>query len=88
MSTQPPEVNTWEQLSLLPMDRSEITLRIGLLPRSDHAQFQLEVHNVANGELQKIESRPHVPYGNLHSELEEWIRRLRRVVAQLDEPFG
>jgi hypothetical protein len=88
MTIPPKEVNPWQQLSMLPGGPSEITLRIGVFPEADHAQFQLELHAAGSRELLAMSARPHVDWSDRDVELEQWFDRVRAMLADLDRPFG
>lgn len=55
-----------------------IDLRLGLMPREDHLQWQLEVRNAVSGELIAMESHPHAPIYELERQL------ARAVIAMSD----
>ncbi len=70
------EVNQWDQLSLFGEDAYEIRLKIGLVPSSDHAQWQLEVWNRNTEELVSMVSRPALTYDDIDLERGQMMGRV------------
>ena len=54
----------------------DVTLRVGLIPRENHLQWQLEVRNAVTDELLAMESRPHASIADLESEIARATRSL------------
>lgn len=56
------EVKAWEQLLLVEPVATELTLRVGIVPESEHLQFQIEMTDASSGELLALQSWPHVRF--------------------------
>jgi hypothetical protein len=80
-------VNTWHQLSMSAEEIIEITLKIGLMPLSDHCQFEVSAENPVTHDLLMLESRPHVKFEQLEAELARVFARAAEVVAYYSDPF-
>lgn len=87
MSTPASEVKSWSQPNLFGAEPVELVLRIGLIPGSDHAQFQLETFVGHARVLTGMRSRPHVPWSEVWTEMREWTELLTAAVEEVDTPF-
>lgn len=87
MKKSPDEVKSFEQPMLFPGGPVTLTMRVGIFPEADHAQFQLEVHTAGGHELLFLEARPHVDWCQVDAELSEWVRRLREQIRVHADPF-
>lgn len=87
MSTHPPVVNAWEQLSLIPGEVYEITLRVGIVVSEEHCQLQMDWVDPSSGDLIGMLSHPHIPFHRVADSLDLYVERLRRLVHDLTGPF-
>lgn len=70
----------WTQLSLLPYEVVEIDLRIGVVPESDHLQWQITVRDPAAGALLGMLSSPAVSAS-------QWRRQLAAITSALEQIY-
>lgn len=75
------------QLTLVPPEVVEATLRIGVIGSRDHLQVQVDVRDPGTGELLARWARPHAPYGRLDHVLEECIHELQSMIVEIVGPF-
>ena len=71
----------WEQQMLLVPEVLQLTLRIGLVVSTEHAQLELEITDPSSQTLIGLVSRPHVRFDGVDAallaifgELEEFVR--------------
>lgn len=77
----------WRQLGLFPPDVVVITLRVGIMVRDDHVQWQIDVRDGAHAELLAMVSRPHATLESLQAELETAQAGVQELARQVLEPF-
>lgn len=87
MSEPTDEVNTWDQLQLFPSAVYEATLKIGLVPESDHLQIQLSWQDPSTGALLALQSVMHVSAQDCSTVLDSFFNRLRSDITNLSCPF-
>lgn len=78
---------SWVQLSIEPPPVIEISLKVGLVPSSEHAQIQLEARDATRGELIAMTSWPHVDMWTLEARLKDALVELEVLVAGYAGPF-
>lgn len=78
---------SWTQLSFLRPQVIELTLKVGIQPGDDHAQFQLEGKDATSGSTILISSRMHTSLADAPNELRDWHRRMQNLVDELSGPF-
>ena len=81
MPTTPVPGQDWKQLTLLSPEVLELTLKVGLVLSTEHAQFELEIRDPSSDSLVGLVSRPHVNFDGVDTallaifgELEEFVR--------------
>lgn len=77
----------WEQLSLLGPEVIELHLRIGVVPASDHLQWQLEVRDMTGGGLLGMLSSPHVSATRWPHQLGLMVDALKQTYENHVSPF-
>ena len=77
----------WEQTMLLVPEVLELTLRVGLVVSTEHAQFQLEVMDPSTQELVALVARPHVKFGDVDGVLRVLLGELTEFVEKWTGPF-
>jgi len=82
----PPSVQ-WVQLSIEPPPVIEISLKVGIVPSAEHAQIQIEAHDVTHGDLIAMTSWPHVDLWSLDTRLPDALAELLELVAGFSGPF-
>lgn len=80
-------VKGWGQMVLVPPAASEITVRLGLVPESNHAQLQLEVTSATDGVLLAMASWPHFPISEIPDRLADLLGDVARWSEELSQPF-
>lgn len=80
-------VNNPQQLTLTDDAVFEVILRVGIIPSSDHAQFQFEVIDSLTGQPLEIRARHHVSCSEVPTELSDWVQLLREKLWELTGPF-
>lgn len=81
------EVKAWEQLLLVEPVATELTLRVGIVPESEHLQFQLEMTDASSGELLALQSWPHVPFHRGELAFAEVCSAVAHLVRERTAPF-
>jgi len=76
MNDSTTDVNTWEQLSLLPLGSRTITVTIAVDPEFHHAHYDIEIRDNASGDLVALHVMP-------HRNSDEWIGDLGLVVQRI-----
>jgi len=81
MPTPPAPSQDWTQLSILSPEVLELTLKVGLVISTEHAQLELEIRDPSSDTLVGLVSRPHVRFDGIDAallvifgELEEFVR--------------
>lgn len=77
----------WRQLGLFPPDVVTITLRVGIMVRDNHVQWQVECRDGSSDELAAMVSRPHARLSGLLAELELAQAAVLELARQVSEPF-
>lgn len=77
----------WRQLGLFPPEVVTITLRVGIMVRDDHLQWQVEVRDGKSDALAAMVSRPHAGTSALLAELELAQAAVLELARQVVEPF-
>lgn len=80
-------VNPWFQPALFGRDVYEITLRIGLVPESEHVQVELEVRECRSDQLVHLESRHHVDAHVASTALAPYFGKMAQFLEDLMGPF-
>jgi len=68
-----------------PPEAVEITIRVGLVPSSDHVQVQIEATDPETGELLAMRSVPHRPRRSLGPELARALNYVTQLVIALEQ---
>ena len=87
MRTPVPKSQAWEQQQLLVPEVLELTLRVGLVVSTEHAQLQLEITDPSSETLLGLVSRPHVHFAELDTALLAICRELTEFVSKHSGPF-
>lgn len=77
----------WYQETLLPPEIIEARIRIGVVPSSDHVQWQIELLDPLSGILTASESQPHATLTQLPEALADIMRRTLRLLDTAAGPF-
>lgn len=81
------DVKGWEQLQVFPREGFQIDVSVGLLPVENHYQWQIEVRDLATGDLVAMFSRPHFVLDMLDDELSSVLDMLRTWSSVAVDPF-
>lgn len=87
MTTNAGDVNTWHQPQMFPADIYEITLRIGVMPMSDHCQIQLDVVQQPEGDLLAMRSVHHCSIEQIQGHVDDFHDHLRYYIEFVLDPF-
>jgi hypothetical protein len=79
--------SSWYQQSLMPPEVWEFTLRLGVIPSTDHVQWLVEAKDPISGILIAQVSGPHTTYTRLLEALAAACNKLLDLVASELEPF-
>lgn len=85
MSKKP--LSSGPQPALVPPEVLEVTLRIGVVGSTDHAQVLVEVRNATDGQLLELESTPHVALDQLDTVVDMYAQQLMARVRRNACPF-
>jgi hypothetical protein len=77
----------WYQQSLMPPEVWEFTLRLGVIPSTDHVQWLVEAKDPISGILIAQVSGPHATYTRLPEALGHATAKLEELVATELAPF-
>lgn len=77
----------WVQQTLMAPEAIEATLKIGVIPETDHLQLWIEVKDPMTGVLLGQASNPHAPIAKIGAEAHRWQQRLVEMVLHHIEPF-
>jgi hypothetical protein len=64
-----------------------VTLRVGIVASSEHAQIQIEARDVTRGDLIAMTAWPHVDLWALDTRLPDALAELLELVAGFSGPF-
>jgi len=78
---------TWQQLGLFGPDVVQLTLRVGIVPSSDHCQFQVEAATAGGRDLIAMVSMPHRSLADAADGLSEAVAELAQLVHEYTGPF-
>lgn len=87
MSLSTPNVNSWEQLTLVRPAVVTLSLLVGIYAESDHVQAQLEVRNATSGELIALQSWPSFSCHDVDTRMREVGREFTRLLSEALSPF-
>jgi len=87
MTDSTADVNTWQQLSLLPPAARTITLRIDFDPVDDLAHYDIEIRNSGSGDLVALHVMPMRSSAAWPLDLQAVIDRLHGAIGDLVDPF-
>lgn len=87
MRTLPDDSQPWTQMSLLRPDVLEITLRVGLVFSTEHAQIEYEVRDAESNELLALDAVPHVGFDGVDDRLHAYLARVANIVHLWTAPF-
>ena len=79
--------NEWYQQSLTPPEVIELTLKVGVIPSTDHGQWWIEAKDPVTQILIAQASCPHFPLREAHAQIETSVKRLVALYNEMVEPF-
>jgi hypothetical protein len=74
-------------MSLLRPEVLEITLRIGLVFSTEHAQLEYEIRDAESQELFALDAVPHIAFHGMDDCLHAYVARLTENVRDWAGPF-
>jgi len=80
-------LNTGLQLTLSPPPVVEVVMKIGIMRADEHAQLQLEAHDVTDNRLLSMVSRPHVHLRDLPDAVREMGKEITTLLQEFAGPF-